>query len=130
MNNKKDTTIDNEEKRVEFRKLVEQCVAFKEDVDFQEMQDIDYNKTDSKEYELKFKLKTSEDKLQQMLYEEYKKNRHSILFDQMQEMILKSRNGNLIGGLLLMKIKQQDIEDLNKIILIGDFSSFANIVLA
>ena len=104
----------------DFRKLIEQCVAFKEDIDFYEMKDVSfYDMNDKKSVEHEkalFALKTSEDKIQQIMLNEYRKNRHSILFDQMQEMIMESRNGNLIGGLLVMKIKQHDYEDMENII--------------
>lgn len=102
----------------EFRKLIEQCMAFKEDIDFHEMKDVDYMDNMSEEEKaLKFKLKTNEDKVQQLLFDEYRQNRHSTLFDHMQSEVLKSRNGNLIGGLLLMKLKQHDFEDMETIII-------------
>jgi len=105
------------DKMQEFRKLVEHCIAFKEDIDFHEMKDVTYtDNLTEEEKNLKFQLKTNEDKVQQLLFEEYRKNRHSTLFDQMQAEVLKSRNGNLIGGLLLMKVKQHDYEDMEAIV--------------
>ena len=80
------------------------------------MKDISMDDPNSEAAKLKFQLKTSEDKIQQMLYDEYRQNRHSVLFDQMQEEILKSRNGNLVGGLLLMKLKNHDLEDIGVIV--------------
>ena len=104
----------------DFRKLIELCVAFKEDIDFHEMRDTSfYDMSDKKTVEHEkalFQLKTAEDKVQQLLLNEYRKNRHSVLFDQMQDMIMKSRNGNLIGGLLVIKVKQHDFEDMGNII--------------
>ena len=109
--------MSDSEKLIEFRKLLENCVAFREDIDFYEMKDVALtDDQSSEEYKLKFQLKTSEDKVQQMLFDEYRNNRHSILFDRMQEAILKTRNGNLIGGLLLMKVKQHDFDDMETII--------------
>lgn len=104
------------DKRVEFIKLIEMCMAFKEDIDYQEMQDVTMNDPNSEMYKLHFQLKTSEDKVQQMIYDEYRANRHSTLFQQMQDAIMRSRNGNLIGGLLLMKMKQHDLADFDKLI--------------
>lgn len=103
-------------KRKEFIELVKMCKAFKESIDFHEMQDITVLDKDSEEYKRLYALKTNEDKVQQLLYEEYKANKHSTLFDEMQDEIMKSRNGNLIGSLLLMKLKKHDLEDVDKII--------------
>lgn len=111
-----DKNANAEDKRVEFRKLIELCTAFREDIDFHEMQDVSMTNPNDETAKLKFQLKTSEDKVQQMLYDEYRQNRHSVLFDQMQEEIVKSRNGNLVGGLLLMKLKQHDLEDIDVIV--------------
>lgn len=112
-----------EEKRVEFKKLIEQCIAFKEDIDYLEMHDVvlpedkaRMTKEQKELYEQKFQMKTSEDKIQQLLYDEYSLNRHSMLFDQMQDMIIRSRNGNLLGTLLVLKMKKHDFEDMRTII--------------
>ena len=62
------------QKRLEFRKLVEMCRALKEAIDFHEMQDVTIMDKNSEEYKNIYQLKTNEDKVFQLLHDEYHHN--------------------------------------------------------